>query len=284
MEITIQLIKQLRDKTGAGMADCKNALNETQGDIDKAIEVLRKKGAATASKRAEKSAKEGSVKVSKTDDKKIAAMIELNCETDFVAKGDGFQGVTDKLAALALNLKANSAEELLNVKTDEGITVKESIDSMMASVGEKVELRRVKCIEMKDGFVSSYVHFGSKLGGLVAVQGPYSAEAYELGNKIAMQLVAMSPIAIDRDGIAKEIIEKEREIYIAAAKNEGKPDNIAEKIVENRLGKFYNENCLLEQEYINESGKSVGTLIKEFEKKSGGEFKLVEIVRYQLGL
>ncbi len=284
MEITIQLIKQLRDKTGAGMADCKNALNETQGDIEKAIEVLRKKGAATASKRAEKSAKEGAVKVAKSDDKKIAAIVELNCETDFVAKGDGFQSFTDKLAALALNHKVSNTDELLNAKTEEGITVKEAIDSMMASVGEKVELRRVKFIEMKNGFVSSYVHFGSKLAGLVAVQGTYSDEAYDLGNKIAMQLVAMNPLSIDRDGIPKDIIEKEREIYIAAAKNEGKPDNIAEKIVENRLGKFYNENCLLEQEYINESGKSVGTLIKEFEKKSGGEFKVVEIVRYQLGL
>ncbi|MBN1634744.1 MAG: elongation factor Ts [Ignavibacteria bacterium] len=284
MEITIKLIKELRDKTGAGMTDCKTALHETNGDIDKAIEFLRKKGAATAAKRADKAANEGAVKIATSSDKKSASVIELNCETDFVSKGDNFQNFSLELAEAALKNKTNSVEELLNVKNDKGLTYRENIDSMMASIGEKIELRRVKFIEIKDGFISSYLHFGSKLGGLVAIKGEHTDDAYELGNKISMQLVAMNPISIDRDGISKEIIEKEKDIYFSVAKNENKPDGIAEKIVQNKLEKFYQENCLLEQEYINDSNININELIKNFTKESGTEFEITEIVRFQLGL
>ena len=284
MEITIKLIKELRDKTGAGMADCKTALHETNGDIDKAIDFLRKKGAATATKRADKAANEGAVKIAISGDKKSAAVIELNCETDFVSKGENFQNFSLEIAEAALGNKTGSVEELLNVKNDKGLTCKDNIDAMMASVGEKIELRRVKYIEIKEGFISSYLHFGSKLGGLVAIKGEYTEEAYDLGNKIAMQLVAMNPLSINRDGIAAEIIEKEKEIYYTVAKNENKPDNIAERIVQNKLDKFYQENCLLEQEYINESNINIGDLIKRFTKESGTELQITEIVRFQLGL
>jgi len=284
MEITITLIKELREKTGAGMADCKTALKETNGDINKAIEYLRKKGAATASKRADKTAKEGAVKIAVSKDKKSAAIIELNCETDFVAKGDGFQNFSQDVAELALRNKINSSDDLLQAKNDKGLSLKENIDGMMASVGEKIELRRVKFVDMKEGFVSSYLHFGSKLGGLVAVKGNLSDESYDLGNKISMQLVAMNPLAINRNGISEEIISKEKEIYLSVAKNEKKPDNIAEKIVQNKIEKFYQENCLLEQEYINESSTSISDLIKRFEKESEAKFEITDITRYQLGL
>lgn len=284
MEITINLIKQLRDKTGAGMSDCKTALKETNGDIQKAIEYLRKKGAATATKRADKAANEGAVKIAISNDKKSAAIIELNCETDFVSKGETFQNFSQMIAGFALDNQSKTVEELLSVKDDKGLTCKENIDGMMASVGEKIELRRVKYIGMNDGFVSFYLHFGSKLGGLVAVQGELTDNAYDLGNKISMQLVAMNPISISRDGISKDIIEKEKEIYFTLAKNENKPDNIAERIVQNKLEKFYQENCLLEQEYINEANININELIKRFTKESGTKFEISEIVRFQLGL
>lgn len=284
MEITIKLIKELRDKTGAGMADCKTALKETNGDIEKAIDFLRKKGAATATKRADKAANEGAVKIAKSSDKKSAAVIELNCETDFVSKGENFQNFSLEIAETALKNRTNTVEELLNVKDEKGLTCKDNIDGMMASVGEKIELRRVKFIEIKDGFVSSYLHFGSKLGGLVAVKGEFTDEAYDLGNKISMQLVAMNPLAINREGISEDIIEKEKEIYYSVAKNENKPDNITEKIVQNKLEKFFQENCLLEQEYINEANINISDLIKRFTKESGTGFEITEIVRFQLGL
>jgi len=284
MEITIALIKDLREKTGAGMTDCKKALQETNGDIPKAIEYLRKKGATTATKRADKTAKEGAIKIALSDDKKSAVMIELNCETDFVSKGEGFQTLSDKIAKIGLENNTTDIGSLLKAKADGSLTVKDEIDSMMSSVGEKIELRRVKYLNIPNGFISTYVHFGNKLGGMIAVEGKISEEALDLGKKIAIQLVAMNPIALNREGIPAETIEKEKEIYITVAKNENKPDNIVERIVNNKLEKYYQENCLLEQEYINESGVNIAEIIKRYEKASSEKFDIKEIVRFQLGL
>ena len=284
MEITIALIKDLREKTGAGMTDCKKALQETNGDIPKAIEYLRKKGATTATKRADKTAKEGAIKIALSDDKKSAVMIELNCETDFVSKGEGFQTLSDKIAKIGLENNTTDIGSLLKAEAEGSLTVKDEIDSMMSSVGEKIELRRVKYLNIPNGFISTYVHFGNKLGGMIAVEGKISEEALDLGKKIAIQLVAMNPIALNREGISAETIEKEKEIYITVAKNENKPDNIVERIVNNKLEKYYQENCLLEQEYINESGVNIAEIIKRYEKTSSEKFDIKEIVRFQLGL
>jgi len=280
----IKLIKELREKTGAGMANCKEALIETNGDIEKAIEYLRKKGAATAAKRAEKVTKEGAVKIAVSGDKKSAAIIELNCETDFVSKGERFQKLSEKISEICLKYKINDVDDLLKAIDENNLTVKDNIDDLIASVGEKVELRRVRFVEISDGFVSSYLHFGSKLGGLVVVRGQYSEKAYNLGKQISMQVVAMNPMSINRDGIPSEILEKEKEIYQTVAKGENKPEHIIEKIVENKLEKFYQENCLLEQESIIEDNTTVGDLIKRFEKEKGDKFEVVEIVRFQLGM
>lgn len=280
----IKLIKELREKTGAGMANCKEALIETNGDIEKAIEYLRKKGAATAAKRAEKVTKEGAVKIAVSNDKKSAAIIELNCETDFVSKGERFQKLSEKISEICLKYKINDVDDLLKAIDENNLTVKDNIDDLIASVGEKVELRRVRFVEISDGFVSSYLHFGSKLGGLVVVRGQYSEKAYNLGRQISMQVVAMNPMSINRDGIPSEILEKEKEIYQTVAKGENKPEHIIEKIVENKLEKFYQENCLLEQESIIEDNTTVGDLIKRFEKENGDKFEVVEIVRFQLGM
>lgn len=283
MEITINLIKQLRDKTGAGMTDCKKALVETDGNIEKAVEFLRKKGAATATKRADKVAKEGAVKSAFSEDKKKSAMIEVNCETDFVSKGDDFQKFAQSIADAALIISSNNKEDILNYKGTDGLSIEENLNGMMGRVGEKIELRRAKIIAAENGYVAGYIHFGSKLGALVAFKGDNTTESVELGNKIAMQVVAMNPLALNRDGINKELIEKEKEIYTSQARNEKKPDNIVERIVNNKIEKFYQENCLVEQEFIQEANTSVGDLITNFNKTKSMNLEIVEYVRFQLG-
>ena len=283
MEITLALIKELREKSGAGMTDCKSALVETNGDIAKAIEFLRKKGAAMAQKRADKIAKEGAVKSSISEDKSSGSIIEINCETDFVSKGDEFQNFAQSIADISLSSKIEDINALLTAKGKEGLNVQELIDGMMGKVGEKIELKKIKYIKVEGGFVSSYIHFGSKVGAIVGLKGKYSDEIYDIGNKIAMQIVAMSPMAIKRDEIKPDVIEKEREIYMTQAKNENKPEKIIDKIIQNKVEKFFQENCLLEQEYIQESSKTVGDLLKEYTKKTNEPVDVIEMARFQLG-
>ena len=283
MEITLDLIKTLRNKTGAGINDCKKALEEADGDMEKAIELLRKKGAAMAVKRADKIANEGAIKSSIADDRKSGAIIEVNCETDFVSKGDEFQKFAEDIAAAALSTGSGELEKILSAKTGNGLSVKENIDSIMGKVGEKTELKRAKYIKVDDGFVAGYIHFGSKLGALIGLKGKADDESMKLGNSIAMQVVAMNPQAIDRSGIPESVIEKEKDIYRTVAKNENKPEKIMETIVNNKVERFYQDNCLLEQEYINESGKAIKELIAEFNKKNGNTLEIVSMVRYQLG-
>ncbi len=283
MEITITLIKELREKTGAGMSDCKKALVETNGDLTKSVEFLRKKGAATAAKRADKVVKEGAIKSSISEDRKKASIIEVNCETDFVSKGDDFQKFAQNIANSALAVFSNDKEEVLKFKDSNNLSVEDNLNAMMSRVGEKIELRRVKVFSVEGGFISGYIHFGSKLGSLVVIKGKQTQDSVELGNKIAMQVVAMNPLALNRDDINKELIEKEKEIYTSQAKNEKKPDNIVERIVNNKVEKFFQENCLLEQEFIQEANLSVGDLIKNFNKSKNENLNLVDYVRFHLG-
>ncbi len=283
MEITLDLIKELRNKTGAGINDCKKALQEVEGDLEKAVEYLRKKGAAMAVKRADKAANEGAVKLKISDDKKSGAIIEVNCETDFVSKGEEFQKLSDDIASVAYELNSNDVEKILGAKTADGLTVKEKIDEFMGKVGEKIELRRADYFNIPDGFIAGYIHFGSKLGSLIGFKGTYSDEAEKLGKNIAMQVVAMNPLSIKREDIDQSVIEKEKDIYLTLAKNENKPDNIAQTIVNNKIERFFQDNCLLEQEYINESSKSVKNLIEDLNKSANAGIEVVKMIRYQLG-
>lgn len=282
MEITVDLIKELRAKTSAGMADCKKALEEAEGNMEKAIEYLRKKGAALATKRADKAANEGAIKSRISDDKTTGVIIEVNCETDFVSKGDDFQKFAESIADAALASTPASIEELLNASVD-GLTIQEKIDEMMGKVGEKIELKDYRTIKVNGGFVSHYIHFGSKLGSIIGIKGEATDEAVDIGNKIAMQIVAMNPLAISRKDISEETINKERDIYTTQSRNEGKPDNIIEKIVNNKVEKFYQDSALLEQEYIQDPDKNVQGLLDAYEKSSGNKLELVEMVRLQLG-
>ena len=237
-----------------------------------------------AAKRADKIAKEGAIKSAISDDKKSAVIIEINCETDFVSKGDGFQKFAQDIADVALKTGTDDVNQILKSKTPDGLTVQDTIDEMMGKVGEKIEFKRAKYIAVPDGFISSYIHFGSKLGALVGLKGDYSEQANELGRKIAMQVVAMNPIAIDRSGVNPEVIEKEKEIYYEQAKSDSKkPPEIIERIVKNKIEKFYQENCLLEQEYIQDQNESVGDFIKKFNKTNNTSLEVITMVRFQLG-
>lgn len=282
MEVSIEQVKKLREKTGAGMLDCKNALIESGGDFEKAIEYLRKKGAATSQKRSDRIAKEGLIIAQTSEDEKVAVIVEINCETDFVARSEAFQ----KFAAEAVNntflYKKEDIDGLMNFSVN-GKSLKQGFDDLTASVGEKIEVKRVKYMVSGKGFYTCYNHLGNKIASVIELEGPVTEKGITLGNELAMQVVAMKPVSIDRSQINKSIIEKEKEIYITQAKNEKKPDNIAEKIAANKIEKYYQENCLLEQEYVRDSSKSVKDYINDINKEAGTDYHVKTMIRYQLG-
>jgi elongation factor Ts len=279
MAITAAQVSELRQKTGAGMMDCKKALTEANGDFEKAIEILRKKGAAVASKRAEKSANEGLILTKVSDDKKTGVIIEVNCETDFVANNDDFVNFANEVIGIVDSTKPADVNELLE-KND---NVKDKLTDVMGKVGEKIEISRFAIEEAPKGMLVDYVHLGSKLGVLVKFDNVNQDEFDDLGKDIAMQIAAMKPICVYRDEVPKDVIEKEMEIYKELSRKEGKPENILEKIAQGRLNKFYEENCLTEQAFIKDNSKSVGDLLKEFNTKHNSEIKIVLFRRFHLG-
>jgi len=283
MAITAAQVNELRQKTGAGMMDCKKALTEADGDFEKAIELLRKKGAAIASKRADKSANEGIVVAKVSADYKKAAMIEVNCETDFVAKSDDFIKLANEIVDVTYNSEQSDAKKLL----ESNKSLSEKIVDVMGKVGEKIELSRVLTEKADNGLIVDYIHMGSKLGVLVKfdnVSGD-SDELVEIGKNIAMQVAAMNPICVYREEVPTETIEKEIDIYKELARKEGKPENILEKIATGKLNKFYSENCLFEQAYIKDStsSKTVGNLIEDYNKKNDSKAKISLFKRFHLG-
>ena len=281
MNITAQQVNELRKKTGAGMMDCKKALVEAEGDMNKAVEILRKKGAAVAAKRAEKSANEGLVITKLSDDKKKGAIAEVNCETDFVAKSEDFVNLANEVIEAVFNDNPSSVDELL----EKNNTLKEKVSEVLGKVGEKIEISRFANEEAPNGILVDYIHMGSKLGVLVKFDDVASNdnELTEIGKDIAMQIAAMNPISVSRDEIPKETIEKEIEIYKEVARKEGKPEQILDKIATGKLNKFYQENCLIEQSFIKDNTKTVGDLIKEFNTKYGTEVKISLFHRFHLG-
>jgi len=283
VDISLDLVKKLREKTGAGIADCKKALVESDGDIDKAIEYLRKKGAATSQKRSDRIAKEGLIYARVNEARNEAAIVEVNCETDFVAKSDKFHDLAKAAVEAVFSGKSGDVSTLLNAKTPSGSTVQQVLDEATASVGEKVELKRAAFFTSADGFFCDYNHLGNKVASLIEITGKVSDDGITLGNDLAMQVVAMKPLTIDKIGVSQEMIDKEKEIYKIQAINEGKPENIADKIASNKVEKFYEENCLIEQEFVKEPGKTVNDVIAAVSKSTGNDYKVKSMVRYQLG-
>jgi elongation factor Ts len=245
MAITAEQVKLLRDKTGVGMMDCKKALTEAGGDFDKAIEILRKKGAAVAAKRAERTANEGIVLTKISEDKKNGYMVEVNCETDFVARSDDFINFGNLVINAVVDHQPKNIEELMNVNQN-GKIINQELENLLGRIGEKVAVSRFVIEKTETGLLVDYVHHGSKLGVLVRVDQVRSGDINEMLNiekDVAMQVAAMKPIYVYREEVPKEVMEKEIEIYKEVSRKEGKPEQILEKIALGKLTKYYQENC-----------------------------------------
>ena len=284
MEITSEMIKKLRDQTGAGMMDCKRALESTKGDMNAAIEYLRKKGAAVAAKRADRSAKEGAIVTRVSSDGKIGVIVEVNCETDFVARSDDFTGFAGAVAQAIEKAKPANIEGVAGLQTQSGKKVSELQNDLLAKVGEKIEVKRFAIYQVESGSVGSYTHLGSKIGVLVEFTGLEGADAAGgAGRDVAMQVAAMNPMVVSREQLDKTIVDREMEIYATQAKNEGKPAQIVEKIATGRLEKFYQEVCLVEQIFIKDSGKTIKEYLQETSTKAGKPVTVKRFVRFHLG-
>ncbi len=271
--VSAELVKQLREKTGAGMMDCKKVLTETDGDMEKAAELLRERGIAKAAKKSDRVAAEGLVATYVSDDKKVGSAVEVNAETDFVAKNDEFRKFVADIAKQVATKNAKDVEELLSQKyLDTDSTVQEVLTSKIATIGENMSIRRFARFE-SEGLVESYVHGDGKIAVLVN----FEKGDEELAKDVCMQIAAAKPEYLSRETVPADKVEKEMEILKAQAMNEGKPAEIAEKMVQGRIGKFYSEICLLEQEFVKDPDTKVGKLI---ESKGA---KLVDYARLEKG-
>ncbi|WP_124060311.1 translation elongation factor Ts [Gordonibacter sp. Marseille-P4307] len=282
--ITAAMVKELRELTGAGMMECKKALNEAEGDMDKAVDVLRTRGLAAAAKKAGRATNEGTVTVIVAEDGKSGVVLELNCETDFVGMNEKFKAYADRIAGVALSNKCSDVEALKDL-SDNGETVADIITDAVHVLGENANLARVKTVEA--GAVCSYIHMGGKIGVLVQfdVEGidPTAADFVAYGRNVAMQVAAISPVAANREGVPADAVEHERAIYVAQAAESGKPENIQQKMAEGRLEKFFKENCLTEQDYVKNPDQTIAQYTDEVAKQLGGSIKVVGFVRFALG-
>ena len=284
MAISALQVKELRDKTGAGMIDCKKALEESNGDFEKAVEILRKKGASVAAKRAERTANEGIVLTRIFNDGKSGVIVEVNCETDFVAKSDDFTNFVNMVLDVVVENKPADVNALLEMSKD-GKKVADELNALIGKIGEKIQISRFEFSNTDSGEIVEYVHHGSKLGVLIQADNVPSEKFGELQpilKDIAMQIAAMRPISIYRDEVDKSVIEKELDIYKEIARKEGKPEAILEKIAVGKLNKFYEENCLAEQIFVKDNTKKVGALIDEFNKNNSAQVKLDNFKRFHL--
>ncbi len=279
-------VKSLRDITGIGMMDCKKALDETGGDIQKAIEYLRKKGAALAAKRADKEAREGMIGIKIAADHKTGVILELNCETDFVGRGDVFTGFTKAIAELALVNSVTSADDLLKLTLGEaydGETVDSAIKTLTGKLGEKINLKRLVFCDASDGLVDAYTHPGAQLAAIVHVATDKPEVVRDLAKDLAMQVAAAAPIVADRSAVPADYIASESEIYKQQALSQGKKEEFVDKIVQGRLEKYYQEVVLTEQSFIKDNNIKVSEVLNEFRKKHQAKVDVIGFVRYQLG-
>jgi len=287
--ISAGLVKDLREKTGAGMMDCKNALSETNGDIEQAVDWLRKKGLAKAAKKSGRVAAEGLVGLAV--DKNLGVVVEVNSETDFVARNDDFQALVKGVLAVALDHAPQvNAETVLGAHYPDGGTVSEAIANAIATIGENMTLRRAASLEVGKGVVSSYVHNAvvegaGKMGVIVALESAGKTdELAALGKQLAMHVAAANPLALDPAGLDPATVKREKDVLADKYRQQGKPENVIEKIVESGLKTYYKEVCLLEQAFIHdEKGKPVAQALKEAEGKIGAPVKITGFVRYALG-
>jgi elongation factor Ts len=277
-DISAEKVRDLREKTGAGMMDCKKALAAVGGDMEKAIDHLRKEGVVKAAKKAGRATSEGLIGVSISPDKKTAAIVEVNCETDFVARTDQFQNFINALGEYIVKTKPADLNELLAQKMGDA-TVQESLAHLVSKVGENMAIRRFHLVQAGAGeAIASYLHAGAKIGSVIRVKGGVDET---LVRDIAMHAAAMSPRYIDRAQVPSNVLDREKEVLKASPELAGKPDNLIEKILLGKLNRFYSEVCLAEQPFIKDTSgkKSVGDFLKD----KSSDSKIVEMVRFQVG-
>lgn len=277
MEISAKDVNELRKQTGAGMMDCKKALTEAEGDFQKAIEILRKKGQKVSASRADRDAKEGAIFTLSDSGSAEAVMIELNCETDFVARNDDFQSIGNTIIKLALASKPADLDALINLNAGAG-SIKDMLTDAMGRIGEKIDVRKYAFVSAER--IVSYIHPGARVGVLVAFENTAGADVDSIGRDVAMQIAALSPVAVDKDDVDATLIQKEIEIGMDQARQEGKPEAMLEKIAQGKLQKFFKDNTLLNQEFVKDSSKSVAQYIKE----KAPNLKVKSFKRFQLGV
>ena len=270
MVITASLVKELRERTGSGMMDCKKALVESDGDIEAAVEAMRKSGAARAEKKASRVAADGAIKVIVTEDRKTAVILEINSETDFVSKDDNFQAFADGVLQVLLEQQPASVEELVKLDIGDGQTIEEARQALITKVGENIQVRRFEIVKSDQG-VSSYSH-GSRIGVLVD-----SSATAEMARDIAMHVAAVNPQFVDEKAVPTEFIEKEKDILIAQAQDSGKPPEIIEKMIHGRLKKFLAEVTLVDQPVVKDPDQTVGKLLSTADASISG------FIRYEVG-
>ena len=292
MAVTAAMVKELREMTGAGMMDCKKALAATDGDMDKAVEFLREKGLAGAEKKAGRIAAEGIVATAMTDDEKKAVVVEVNAETDFVAKNAKFQAYVAQVAAQALTTTAADMDTFMAEKwaADETLTVKEALSSQISIIGENMNIRRFKQVVEENGVVVSYIHAGGRIGVLVDVETDVVNDAVkEMGKNIAMQIAALNPKYTSRDEVSAEFIEHEKGILMAQIQNDpkeaSKPEKVIQGMIQGRINKEMKEICLLDQTYVKaEDGKqSVAQYVAQVAKENGASITVKGFVRFETG-
>jgi elongation factor Ts len=284
MGINAAQVKELRERTGAGMLDCKNVLIEVDGDIDKAIDTLREKGLAKAAKKAGRIAAEGLVRIELAPDSKKAGIVEVNIETDFAAKNQEFIEFVETLASLSADTDTSSLEDFLAKNYDDSQTVQTKLTDFIAKIGENISVRRFKHFNTPGTVYVGYLHGPGKIGVVIGLATEASAEEVAvLGKDLAMQVASMNPLFIDESGVDPEYIEKEKDILVRQALSEGKPAEIVEKMVLGRLKKELKETCLLEQKFVKNSELTIAQYISDEAKAIGKSIEVTEMIRYEVG-
>ncbi len=275
MSISAGDVKKLRELTGVGMMDCKKALEEANGDFNAAIDLLRTKGQKVAAKRADRDAKEGVIATSSTADGRTAILVEVNCETDFVARNDDFQSFARELCDLVLADLPADRDAFMDSVMKDGRTVAIALTDMTGKIGEKIDVRRTQVLKSTDGKIVSYIHPGARLGVLVDMSGAGNLDA--AGRDVAMQVAALNPIATGRDEVPQELKDKEMQIAAEQAREEGKPEQIIERIATGKLERYYKDYVLLEQPFVKDSAQTVGEMLK------GANAAVKTFARFALG-
>jgi elongation factor Ts len=285
MVITAKMVSELRESTGAGMMDCKKALTQAEGDMEKAVEILREKGLAAAAKKAGRIASEGLVETYISEDGKSGAIVEVNCETDFVAKNEDFVALAKNIAKQAASSEVSTVDELLEEKyiLDNNITVKEAITNLIAKLGENMNLRRFERFVTENGALAQYIHGGGRIGVMVQLEGGNSAIVKEAGKELCLQIAFSNPPYITSADVPADVTDKEKEIYRQQALNEGKPEKVVENMVKGRLQKFFKEVCLMDQLWIKDQDLSISKYLESKAKEAGTALKVVKIARLEKG-